>query len=193
MYTDDVFTSHLDGGIHMNFARIRTKVFASCICLVAITGSVHASSLDQIVNALLPATADSRGLQRAETVQSNAIAQNGSMPTATLIVSFNPEGHILTVDGMRQLRTLAKALEDPRLASSQFQIRAYAYTPSSPGIAQPLSSRRAQSIFEHLDGFYGIGADKVLGIQGLGASDVNLGNPSDPLNQRVEIVNISVR
>ncbi len=170
-----------------------SSIVAIFVAFASPVAALGANSVDQIVTALLPETSESRGLQRAETVATTSAIQSGAMPTAKLVVGFVGDGHILTMEGMRQLRTLAKALEDPRLSSSQFQIRAFAYTPNAPAAAQPISSRRAQAVFEHLQGFYGVGVDKILGVQGLGATELNSADPIDPLNQRIEIVNISAR
>ncbi|MEM1360592.1 MAG: OmpA family protein [Pseudomonadota bacterium] len=142
------------------------------------------------MTALMPQMAADRGVTRPNQ-NANAVAlQASGQPVAKLQVGFEGESHLLTVDGMKTLRTLAAALEDPRLQNSKFQILAYAYTPNAPASAQPVSARRAQTVLEHLQGFYGMGTDKFLGVQGMGASALNSGNAADPMNQRIEIVNI---
>ncbi|WP_195822041.1 OmpA family protein [Roseobacter sp. MH60115] len=166
--------------------------FFSIGCMASTAASSQDFSLDQMVNALLPApvaTSDNRGVKPLAAANATSATQSGALPTARLVVAFDGDSHRLTVEGMKTLRTLAKALEHPDLKGSTFQIMAHAYTPTAPASALPVSARRAQSVLDHLNGFYGLGSDIFVGIQGVGATSLNSANAADPLNQRIEIIN----
>lgn len=148
------------------------------------------SSAEQIVAALLPAPAGgdaTRGVQRDQA--GNVLPE---APRATLLVTFEPETDRLTVAGMRSLRELAAALQDPRLAQARFQVVGHGYAQGDPQL-QVRTARRAQSVVEHLAGFYSIDFTRLMAA-GAGAAFVaNPMVPDDPLNKRIEIINLSMQ
>ena len=149
--------------------------------------AIHASAT-QMRDALLPRTGEMRGVGRT---QPEAASPHQS-PTATLVVAFEAGTDRLTLEGMRTLQSLAYALNDSRLQGAQFQIAAHSYTPADPQV-QVRTSRRAQTIRAHLAGFYQVDENRLQAI-GLGAQHaVNFDNPADPLNDRIEIINMSAR
>lgn len=147
-------------------------------------------TLQAMVAALLPDDRD-RGIGRPAggADASQPMAAGIGRPTAQLVVQFEGDSPRLTVGGMRTLRTLARALEDPRLTGVRLEIVGHAFLPAAPLSSGPVSARRAQAVAEHLSGFYGISAARLT-TRGVGAVQVNPAAPNDPLNQRIEIVNL---
>ncbi|QIE41619.1 OmpA family protein [Rhodobacteraceae bacterium SC52] len=136
-------------------------------------------SLTAMVSSLAPAAGSERSI--------SASSGTGTENSIDLLVGFEGNTHILTIDGMKTLRTLATALMDPSLERARFSIVAHAYLPSQPAAAQPLSTRRAQAVAEHLTGFYSLDATRFSAVTGAGAAEIRSANASDPRNQRIEI------
>lgn len=132
-----------------------------------------------------PGEAPTRGIKR-----DNAGTVLEGLPSVDVVVGFEGDSHRLTIAGMRALRTLAAALNGPGFAGERFQIAGHSYLPNDPVSSQPVSARRAQVVAEHLAGFYGIDPARMV-VVGVGATDLrNSSNPSDPLNQRIEVTNL---
>jgi len=153
------------------------------------TPSVQAvqSSPTDILQALLPkATDGSRGVNRTQPTSE----MSAEAPKATLLIAFEENTGRLTVEGMRTIAALAQAMQDPRLQGAKFQIAAHGFAAADPQL-QTRTSRRAQIVAEHLAGFYNIDIYNLSSI-GLGAQYlVNPGDSNDPLNNRIEVFNLS--
>ncbi len=167
---------------------LRRTCLTAALMLGVLAGPSAAQhfTLDAMVAALLPVAVE-RGVGRP----TGGTASGGipaALPTAQLLVNFEGDSPRLTVEGMRTLRTLARALEDPRLAGSRIEVVGHAFIPAAPLSSTPVSARRAQTVAEHLVGFYGINP-ALVSSRGVGALQAQ-GAPENPLNQRIEIVNL---
>ncbi|MEX0284749.1 MAG: OmpA family protein [Paracoccaceae bacterium] len=112
-------------------------------------------------------------------------------PSINLNVAFDGETHLLTAQGMRTLRTLAVALQDPKMSGQTFQVAGHVFVEGSGGAQFPLSARRAQAVVDHLVVFYGLPRDKLTPV-GYGATKpVNVSNPYGIENTRIEFINLS--
>ncbi len=106
-----------------------------------------------------------------------------------LVVGFDGDTHRLTVEGMKTLRMLAFALKQPELQDVRLEVVGHAFVAAAPTTSLPVSSRRAQTVAEHLSGFYGM-APARLTARGVGSLEYASPDPADPMNQRIEIVNL---
>lgn len=106
-------------------------------------------------------------------------------------VAFDGDSHILTAAGMKTLRTVAVALNDPALAGQKFQVAGHVFLQSAGPRQLPLSTRRAQAVVEHLVVFYGVPRDMLIPV-GYGATKPrNPSVPYSPENTRMELINLS--
>lgn len=113
------------------------------------------------------------------------------LPTVNLTVNFDLDSAQLTTDGMIALRSLAKALLDPRLADQTFQVVGHTDGRGDAAYNNTLSEQRARTVVNHLTNYYEVPVGRLIPI-GYGFSKpmdpVNLMNP---LNRRVEIINLA--
>lgn len=169
---------------------MRSACLVLCAAAIGLVAAPSVSlaqevTIAEIVGGLTPPPAPTRGIKR-----DNSGTVLEGLPSVSLVVGFEGNTHRLTVEGMKALRTLAAALNGPGFEGEQFQIAAHAFLPSDPVSSQPVSSRRAQVVAEHLAGFYGIDPTRMR-VVGLGATAMHdAGNPADPLNQRIEVTNL---
>lgn len=112
------------------------------------------------------------------------------LPKVSMTVNFELDSARLTADGQLALRSLAKALLDTRMMDMSFQVAGHTDGRGDAAYNQRLSETRAQVVVDHLINFYEVPRTMLIPI-GYGMSrpmdSVNLLNP---LNRRVEIINI---
>ena len=153
------------------------------VSISAQQASAQTYSVEEIVQALLP------GAPQA-TRDAYAGAAPAATPSKSIVVAFEGDSHRLTLGGMVTLRTLAAALQDARLTTARFQVVGHAYLPNRPDDSLPVSARRAMAVTEHLAAFYEMPPAR-FSAAGVGAARMaNPGDPSAPVNQRIEIINI---
>ena len=112
-------------------------------------------------------------------------------PSINLNVGFDGESHLLTAEGMRTLRTLAVAMQDPKIKGQTFQVAGHVFIQNSGAAQFPLSARRAQAVVDHLVVYYGIPRAQLTPV-GYGANKpYNMANPYGAENTRIEIINLS--
>lgn len=113
-------------------------------------------------------------------------------PSANVAVAFEEDSHLLTVEGMTALRSVAYAMTDQRLEGQVFQVAAHVVLPNDPNSAFRLSSRRAQAVRDHLTAFYDIGPERLVAV-GYGATaPVDQAAPTSPFNSRIQFINVLV-
>lgn len=110
-------------------------------------------------------------------------------PAYSVQVEFDG-GHMLTANGMTTLRTLAAALMDPRLNGTRLQVGVHV-SQNSGLDAMPVSSRRAAVVVEHLTTFYGLPEGSLVPFGYGNTKLLDQSNPSNPANDRVELINVS--
>ncbi|WP_420862024.1 OmpA family protein [Algirhabdus cladophorae] len=113
------------------------------------------------------------------------------LPAVNLTVNFDLDSTKLTTDGMIALRSLAKALLDPRLSNNTFQVVGHTDGRGDAAYNQKLSEERARVVVNHLTTFYEVPSTQVIPI-GYGFSKpMDPANVMNPLNRRVEIINLA--
>ncbi|APX14275.1 OmpA family protein [Tateyamaria omphalii] len=112
------------------------------------------------------------------------------LPRVNLTVNFELGSSQLTTDGMIALRSLAKALLDPKLSKMTFQVGGHTDGRGDAAFNQGLSEQRARAVVEHLTTFYEVPVGQLIPI-GYGFNQpMDPGNLMNPLNRRVEIINL---
>lgn len=163
----------------------------------AITGGGAAAQTvmsDAIIDALQPSKAGpvvrSMSPQAKRGIQiSGHLPPEVDLPKIALTINFDLDSARLTTDGMIALRSLAKALIDPRLANMTFQVAGHTDGRGEALYNQTLSERRAQAVVRHLNTFYEIPIGRLTPI-GYGVTrPLDPANIMNPVNRRVEIVN----
>lgn len=112
------------------------------------------------------------------------------LPAVDLTINFELDSAYLTTDGMLALRSLAKALLDPRLSNMTFQVAGHTDGRGDALYNQELSERRARTVVDHLVIWYDFPVGQLIPV-GYGLSKpIDPSNIMNPLNRRVEIINI---
>ena len=124
------------------FAALALLVFAPAPAVKA-----QIVNSDMIINALVPekagpvvrsmSTARKRGINITGKLPSDI-----DLPKVALTINFDLDSFRLTNDGMIALRSLAKALHDPRLRDATFQIAGHTDGRGDAAYNQRLSERR---------------------------------------------------
>lgn len=130
--------------------------------------------------------------QNALSFQAGQLLPAGyDFPSVNVNVAFQGDTHILTTEGMRALRTLAVALQDPAMQGQSFQIAAHVFSEGLASAQFPVSTRRAQTVVEHLTVYYGLPVGMLFPV-GYGATKpVNTAYPYSPENTRIELINVT--
>lgn len=176
----------------MNWALVAALMTALLTPLPALAQS---QSADAIVEALLPKNTGPL-VRSMKPTSTRGIKIDGKLPpeldlpSIDLTVNFEFDSHRLTHDGMLILQALGKALADDRLKGMIFQIAGHTDARGGEQYNQGLSDRRALTVVEHLNTFYGISLDRLKPV-GYGLTRlVDPSNPESGLNRRVEIINL---
>ena len=178
----------------------RMKSLCACFAFAAFVG-IGASAASQVLdstsisNQLSP---DAAGpvVQALSSQGALVFDRAGPIPTAfdlpsvDVSVTFDGDTHILTVEGMTALRSVAVAMQENTLTEQVFQVAGHVVLPSDPGSATRLATRRAQVVAEHLSVYYGIPPTQLIPV-GYGASSLRDPSvPSSPLNTRIQFINV---
>ena len=112
------------------------------------------------------------------------------LPKVNVTVNFELGSARLTQDGMLALRSVAKALLHPSLDNMTFQIAGHTDGRGDVAMNQTLSERRAKTVVDFLTIHFEVPAGKLIPI-GYGFSrPMDPNNLLNPLNRRVEIINL---
>lgn len=138
------------------------------------------------------------GSSSGETVASDAIVGglipitgDGGPRSIDLGVRFEINSARLTKAARRQLYELGKALTSPRLAKAKFQINGHTDASGAAAYNKALSAKRARAVKSYLVERFGVDPRR-LAAHGWGEERLKDSlNPNDPVNRRVEIVNVS--
>lgn len=108
-----------------------------------------------------------------------------------LDVPFEYDQSAITMsDAQIVISTLAKALEDPRLAKMQFQIIGHTDGRGTDTYNDDLSARRAQAVLKRLVDFHKVDASRLKAI-GRGKRELkDVARPDHASNRRVQIVTV---
>lgn len=176
------------------FARFFAIVGVVLVSSVAATAQNHMTS-EAIVQQLLP-TNTGPMVRSLRGDAKRGINIQGQLPTmvdlprTSLTVNFELDSAQLTTDGMIALRSLARALKSPELRNASFQIAGHTDGRGDTVYNQTLSERRARAVVDNLTTFWEVSPSRLIPI-GYGFSQpMDAGNLMNPLNRRVEIINL---
>jgi outer membrane protein OmpA-like peptidoglycan-associated protein len=132
-----------------------------------------------------------RSLSLGEREQIAEIAAN--RPKIDLEINFDYNSAEISQTSMPAVQELGKALSDPNLKGGTFVVAGHTDGIGSDGFNQDLSDRRADTIKRYLVNKYGL-ADKDLVAVGYGKTKLkDAANPADPVNRRVQVVNMDAK
>lgn len=107
-----------------------------------------------------------------------------------LRVTFPFDSSEITPDARRNLDILGEALMDGRLSADRFEIAGHTDGVGDETYNASLSERRAQAVVEYLQEKFAIPGERLLG-RGYGKTYLaNPDDPRNPVNRRVEILNL---
>src|ERR1700737_3428456 len=114
-------------------------------------------------------------------------------PKIDLEIQFDYNSAEISTTSMPSVQSLGKALSNPRLRGSTFVVAGHTDAIGSEAYNQDLSERRADTIKRYLGEKYGInGPDPVpVGYGKTKPKDPNA--PMDPINRRVQVVNMDTK
>jgi len=132
-----------------------------------------------------------RSLSLGEREQIASIAS--TKPNIDLEINFDYNSAEISKASLPAAQELGKALSNPSLKGSTFVVAGHTDGIGSESFNQELSERRADTIKSFLVQKYGInGADLVT--VGYGKTKLkDAQNPADPLNRRVQVVNMETK
>ncbi|MET3900972.1 outer membrane protein OmpA-like peptidoglycan-associated protein [Devosia sp. UYZn731] len=102
-----------------------------------------------------------------------------------VLVTFDLNSADLTEDAKKNLRQVAAALDDNRLASAAFRVEGHTDALGSERYNDNLSDARAASVADFLMA-EGVSQQRITAV-GLGEKDPRVPDPYDPINRRVEL------
>jgi outer membrane protein OmpA-like peptidoglycan-associated protein len=114
-------------------------------------------------------------------------------PKIDLEIQFDYNSDKITATSMPSVQALGKALSDANLKGSTFVVAGHTDSIGSEGYNQDLSERRADTIKRHLTEKYGISGTDLVTV-GYGESKPKDPKaPMDPINRRVQVVNMDTK
>jgi outer membrane protein OmpA-like peptidoglycan-associated protein len=121
------------------------------------------------------------------------LAITSDKPKIDLDIQFDYNSDKITTTSMPSVQALGKALSDANLKGSTFVVAGHTDVIGSDAYNQDLSERRADTIKRYLADKYGInGSDLVtVGYGKTKPKDPNA--PMDPINRRVQVVNMDTK
>nr|WP_041756263.1 OmpA family protein [Bradyrhizobium sp. ORS 278] len=116
-----------------------------------------------------------------------------SKPKIDLEIQFDYNSAEISKGSMQAVQELGKALSDPNLKGSTFVVAGHTDGIGSDGFNQDLSERRADTIKRYLVEKYGLVGQDLVAV-GYGKTKLkDAANPADPLNRRVQVVNMDTK
>lgn len=186
---------------------------------IALAGDKNVSA-DQILNALQPKKPLTRGLsagpQADPAVQAKEISFVDSLrnrktrslslgerqeiaeiaatkPKIDLEIQFDYNSAEISKTSMSSVQELGKALSDASLKGSTFVVAGHTDAIGSEPYNQDLSERRADTIKRYLTEKYGINGSDLVTVGYGETKPKDPGAPMDPLNRRVQVVNMDTK
>jgi outer membrane protein OmpA-like peptidoglycan-associated protein len=132
-----------------------------------------------------------RSLSLGEREQIAEIA--ATKPKIDLEIQFDYNSAALSKSAMPAVQELGKALSDPNLKGATFVVAGHTDGIGSDGFNQDLSERRADTIKRYLVEKFGLTGQDLVTV-GYGKTKLkDAANPADPLNRRVQVVNMDTK
>lgn len=176
------------------------RVIAMTLLAIGLAGPATAQQMFKdstaIISALLPQNTGpvvrsmSPQLKRGINV-TGQLPPQADLPKVSLTINFELGSARLTTDGMIGLRSLAKALLNPKLQGMTFQIAGHTDGRGDAAFNQNLSEKRAQTVVDHLADFYMVPRAALVPVGYGFTRPMDSADLKNPLNRRVEIINIA--
>jgi len=132
-----------------------------------------------------------RSLSLSEREQIAEIAT--TKPNIDLEINFDFNSASISAASMPSVKALGEALSDPKLKGSTFVVAGHTDGVGGDAFNQNLSERRADTIKRYLVEKYGLTNGDLVTV-GYGKTKLkDAGNPSDPVNRRVQVVNMETK
>jgi outer membrane protein OmpA-like peptidoglycan-associated protein len=206
-----------------NFSFSGLNAITICAVLTMTAGVALAAdgdvSASQILNALQPKPV-TRGLSAGPQVDPSAKAKEVSFlqglrnrktrslsvsereeiaeiattkPNIDLEINFDYNSASISSGSMPSVKALGEALSDAKLKGSTFVVAGHTDGIGGDAYNQNLSERRAETIKRYLVEKYGLTNGDLVAV-GYGKTKLkDAGNPADPLNRRVQVVNMEAK
>ncbi|MBF0562865.1 MAG: OmpA family protein [Alphaproteobacteria bacterium] len=148
-------------------------------------------SSDELINRLKPQEVD--GLSRSfipKGVTVEGATKPAVQPSVDLDVNFEYNSAKLTTDALLNLDQLGRALNNPALATSRFQLAGHTDGIGGDTFNQTLSEQRAAAVKDYLITQHAIAAVRLEAV-GFGKSRLlDAVHPDAAINRRVQVTNI---
>jgi outer membrane protein OmpA-like peptidoglycan-associated protein len=132
-----------------------------------------------------------RSLSLGEREQIAEIA--ATKPNIDLEIQFDYNSAAISKSSTQAVQELGKALSNPNLRGSTFVVAGHTDGIGSDAFNQDLSERRADTIKRYLVDQYGIAGSDLVTV-GYGKTKLkDTANPADPINRRVQVVNMETK
>ncbi len=132
-----------------------------------------------------------RSLSLSEREQIAEIAT--TKPNIDLEINFDFNSASISTGSMPSVKALGDALSDPKLKGSTFVVAGHTDGVGGDAFNQNLSERRADTIKLYLVEKYGLANADLVAV-GYGKTKLKDANdPSDPVNRRVQVVNMETK
>ena len=132
-----------------------------------------------------------RSLSLGEREQIAEIA--ATKPKIDLEIQFDYNSADISKTSMPAVQELGKALSDPNLKGSTFVVAGHTDGIGGEDFNQGLSERRADTIKRYLVDRFGLTGQDLVTV-GYGKTKLkDAANPADPLNRRVQVVNMDTK
>jgi outer membrane protein OmpA-like peptidoglycan-associated protein len=116
-----------------------------------------------------------------------------SKPKIDLDIQFDYNSAEISKASLPSVQELGKALSNANLRGSTFVVAGHTDAVGSDGFNQDLSERRADTIKRYLVDKYGINGSDLVTV-GYGKTKLKeTANPTDPINRRVQVVNMDAK
>src|SRR6185295_7149861 len=133
----------------------------------------------------------SRSLSLGEREQIAEIAS--TKPKVDLEIQFDYNSANISPTSLTAVQELGKALSNPGLKGSTFVVAGHTDAVGSEPYNLDLSERRADTIKHYLVEKYGIAGNDLVTV-GYGKTKLkDAGNPTAPINRRVQVVNMAAK
>jgi len=132
-----------------------------------------------------------RSLSLGEREEIASIAS--AKPNIDLEINFDYNSADISKASMPAVQELGKALSNPSLRGSTFVVAGHTDGIGSDGFNQDLSERRADTIKNYLVQKFGLNGSDLVTV-GYGKTKLkDAQNPADPVNRRVQVVNMETK
>ncbi|MBR0717906.1 OmpA family protein [Bradyrhizobium liaoningense] len=132
-----------------------------------------------------------RSLSTGEREQIAELA--ASKPKIDLEIQFDYNSAQISKTSMGSVQALGKALSDPSLKGSTFVVAGHTDAVGGESFNQDLSERRADTIKKYLVQNYGLNGTDLVTV-GYGKTKLkDTANGADPINRRVQVVNMETK